>query len=189
MSQNGEKELILGNKQLISLFFIVVALCGVFFAMGYMVRGNAVKGSISTTDDSAANQAATIKRQQPEPPRETAAETAPPETTAPSDTHPAEDTSAPPVDEPKPVQKADAIKPEGPEVGASYVQVVALGRSDAEATVRTLREQHLPALLAASSKEGLYRVLVGPYQQTADVADAKARLKTLGFSNTIVQKQ
>ena len=46
MSQNGEKELILGNKQLISLFFIVVALCGVFFAMGYMVRGNSVKGSI-----------------------------------------------------------------------------------------------------------------------------------------------
>ena len=55
--------------------------------------------------------------------------------------------------------------------------------------MRTLREQHFPALLAASSKEGLYRVLVGPYHQTTDVADAKARLKTLGFADTIVQKQ
>ena len=40
---DGEKELVLGNKQLISLFFVVVALCGVFFAMGYMVRGNSIK--------------------------------------------------------------------------------------------------------------------------------------------------
>ena len=40
----GEKELVLGNKQLISLFFVVVALCGVFFAMGYMMgRPSAVE--------------------------------------------------------------------------------------------------------------------------------------------------
>jgi len=52
-----------------------------------------------------------------------------------------------------------------------------------------LAYEHLPATLAPSSKEGLFRVLVGPYRQTSDVADAKAKLKTLGFSNTIVQKQ
>jgi len=188
MSQAGEKELILGNKQLISLFFVVVALCGVFFAMGYMVRGNSLKGSLSTTDDSsAASQTATVKRQQPEPPRDTAetppAESAAPTTEAPppDSTHPAEETTAP--------EDTKPIKAEAQESGSTYVQVVALGRADAEATVRTLREQHLPALLAASSKEGLFRVLVGPYHQTVDVADAKARLKTLGFSNTIVQKQ
>ena len=55
--------------------------------------------------------------------------------------------------------------------------------------VRTLREQHLPASIAPSSKENSYRILVGPYFQTADVADAKAKLKTLGFSDTIVRKQ
>jgi len=31
--------------------------------------------------------------------------------------------------------------------------------------------------------------LVGPYHLNSDVAEAKAKLKTLGFSNTIVQKQ
>ena len=54
--------------------------------------------------------------------------------------------------------------------------------------MKTLREQKLPALLADSSKPDLFRVLVGPYRQIADVADAKARLKALGFANAFVQK-
>jgi len=29
---------------------------------------------------------------------------------------------------------------------------------------------------------------VGPYHQTAQVAEAKAKLKTLGFANAFVQK-
>jgi DedD protein len=196
----GEKELIIGNKQLISLFFVVVALCGVFFAMGYMVRGNSLKGSLPTTstDTSAATPSETTsRRQQPEPPAETtdsavpstqATSDSPPSATPPSgtpiDTKPALDTPAPPKTEP--IAPAVAAAESGP----SYVvQVGALARADAEATVHTLVEQHLPAFLAASSKESLYRVLVGPYHLTADVADAKARLKTLGFSDVIVQKQ
>jgi cell division protein FtsN len=188
MAQTGEKELIIGNKQLISLFFVVVALCGVFFAMGYMVRGNSLKGSVSTTPtdtSAAAPSETTVRRQQPEPPAETsqpaAASDSPP---APVETKPALDTPAaakPETPEPAPVSAVQS--------GASYVQVGALARADAEATVRTLLEQHLPAIIAASSKENLYRVLVGPYHLNSDVAEAKAKLKTLGFSNTIVQKQ
>jgi DedD protein len=185
----GEKELIIGNKQLISLFFVVVALCGVFFAMGYMVRGNSLKGSVSTTPtdtSAAAPSETTVRRQQPEPPAETsqpaAASDSPP---APIETKPALDTppaAKPETPEPAPVSAAES--------GPSYVvQVTALVRADAEATVRTLLEQHLPAFTAASSKENLYRVLVGPYHLTTEVADAKAKLKTLGFSSTIVQKQ
>lgn len=39
--EDGEFELILGNRQLLSVFFIVVALLGVFFTMGYIVGKNA----------------------------------------------------------------------------------------------------------------------------------------------------
>jgi cell division septation protein DedD len=187
MSQSDEKELILGNKQLVSLFFAVVALCGVFFALGYMVRGNSLKSSSATADNStaaAASPADTVKRQQPEPP--TAEPPAQTPEAAPGQTRPAQEVPATPGPAPA---VPDASSVTTPEVGASYVQVGALARADAESTVRTLREQHFPALLAASSKEGLYRVLVGPYHQTTDVADAKARLKGLGFSDTIVQKQ
>jgi len=108
------------------------------------------------------------------------------DTPAPVETRPVQDVEAKPeTTAPNAAPKVEAAV----EAGASYVQVGALARADAESTVRTLREQRLPALMAASSKEGLYRVLVGPYHLTSEVADAKAKLKELGFSNTIVQKQ
>src|SRR5579871_5350415 len=37
---DGEHELVLGNKQLLSAFFVVVVLLGVFFTMGYFVGKN-----------------------------------------------------------------------------------------------------------------------------------------------------
>jgi len=203
MSQaGGEKELILGNRQLVSLFFVVVALCGVFFAMGYMVRGNSLKGSTSTTPaaDSNAAPADPVKRQQPEQPATTEPAPAadPPPSTAPvssepepAGTRPAQDASpsasaAPISAAAKPEERPSVVTDGG---SIFVVQVAALARADAESTARTLREQHLPATVAASSKEGLFRVLVGPYHLTTDVANAKARLKTLGFADTIVQKQ
>ena len=39
-NDEGEFELILGNKQLLSVFFIVIILLGVFFTMGYIVGRN-----------------------------------------------------------------------------------------------------------------------------------------------------
>ena len=44
----GEFELVLGNKQLLSVFFIVVILLGVFFTMGYIVGRNS--GSAGTLE-------------------------------------------------------------------------------------------------------------------------------------------
>jgi type IV secretory pathway VirB10-like protein len=39
-NEDGEFELILGNRQLLSVFFIIVILLGVFFTMGYIVGRN-----------------------------------------------------------------------------------------------------------------------------------------------------
>src|SRR3954452_21067648 len=47
-NDDGEFELILGNKQLLSVFFIVVILLGVFFTMGYIVGRNS--GSAGTLE-------------------------------------------------------------------------------------------------------------------------------------------
>ena len=186
---DGEKELVLGNKQLISLFFVVVALCGVFFAMGYMVRGNSIKGTVATGVDSTAPATTSEgQRQQPEPPAETNTQPpapAPETTTPPAETRPV--LADPPAPAPTSQETASAVT--APEAGASYLQVTALGRKEAESVVRTLREQKFPTILAASSKDGFFRVLVGPYHTTPDIADAKARLKTLGFAGAFVQKQ
>ena len=51
---DDEKELVLGNKQLISLFFVIVALCGVFFAMGYMIGRNTSKSAATNLDGNTA---------------------------------------------------------------------------------------------------------------------------------------
>jgi cell division septation protein DedD len=211
---DGEKELVLGNRQLISLFFVVVALCGVFFAMGYLIGRNSTKGivagAVSGTDESAVNAAPAPAPAAPAP-----ADAAPQaETPAAAEnpgsaesqpaaiqTQPARDTPgqtvaplapAPPPPSPASIQTAGTQTASAvviPEPGATYLQVAAQHRADANNLVKTLREQNLPAVVAASSKEDLFRVLVGPYHQTAQVAEAKDKLKALGFANAFVQKQ
>ena len=187
----GEKELVLGNKQLISLFFVGVALCGVFFAMGYMMGRPAGKQLAAIPETSPGAQIAPVPAPSQSPETEPPRETAPPESQPPAST---ETTSAspPPATQTQAARDLPATPavpvPVVPETGATYLQVTALRRGDADNLVKTLKEQNFPALLADSSKPDLFRVLVGPYRQTADVADAKARLKALGFANAFVQK-
>jgi cell division septation protein DedD len=198
---DGEKELVLGNRQLISLFFVVVALCGVFFAMGYLIGRNSTKGIVASApsgeDGSAANAAPAASAPVAPTPADTAPSTqipaaadnagGPEAQPAGIQTQPARDTPGQPAAAPAPVAAAGATVT--PEAGATYLQVAAQHRADADNLVRTLREQNLPAVVAASSKEDLFRVLVGPYHQTAQVAEAKDKLKALGFANAFVQKQ
>jgi cell division septation protein DedD len=197
MSQtDGEKELVLGNKQLISLFFVIVALCGVFFAGGYMIGRNTSKSATANLEGSAPAAAASTsplaKLQESEPPRETAGEE--PRTSNPAAADSQAAAAAPEVSTPGASTQTQAahdtpvVAAAVPEPGAIWLQVTALRRADADNLVKTLREQSFPVVLAESSKPELFRVLVGPYHQTADVADAKARLKSLGFANAFVQK-
>jgi cell division septation protein DedD len=206
MSQSdGERELVLGSKQLLSLFFVVVALFGVFFALGYMIGHNSTKplagletpGAPAATAGTANTEVS--RSADSEPPRETASTDPTPTTTpaapsgdapndaTPSPAPPPPPSSGPPVTTPAPtasVREATAV----PQAGATYLQVTALHRADADNLAKTLREQSLPVLIAASSRPDLFRVLVGPYHQVADVADAKEKLKSLGFANAFVQK-
>jgi cell division septation protein DedD len=167
-----------------------------------MIGRNTSKSAIANLEGSApaAAPSPVPQSQASEPPRETAyAESQPPGSTlsnppADSQPAPAESTPAPGTPAPSPSQgpstqtQAAHDTPFAPDAGATYLQVTALRRADADNLVKTLREQNFPALLADSSKPDLFRVMVGPYRQTADVADAKARLKSLGFANAFVQK-
>ncbi len=204
MRQDNERELVLGNKQLLSLFFVAAALCGVCFAIGYMVGRNTSKASISASDQ-APGGTTEGRRQQPDAPTESQLPPSEPAVTAPTETKPAVDAPAADaksaeartataepkayVEAPKPKPTEDPLTVATPEVGASYLQVSALPRADAEGMVKTLREQKLPVIMALSSKQGFYRVLVGPYRQTVALSDAKSKLKTLGFNGAFVQKQ
>ncbi|HYA18853.1 MAG TPA: SPOR domain-containing protein [Bryobacteraceae bacterium] len=199
--RENEKELILGNTQLISLFFVVVALCGVFFALGYMIGRNSTKPVVAGADTPAQAPASPGAREEPpsEPPVAAAPAAPTPDTgtpaPAPADPPPAQTAAAQPAPEVPVKPAAAAAKPAAPEAadaplepGAMWLQVAALRRDDATKLMKTLREQDFPARLADSPKPEFFRVLVGPYRQTAQVADAKAKLKSLGFANAFVQK-
>jgi len=70
-----------------------------------------------------------------------------------------------------------------------YLQVAALQqRVDAENLIRTLHEKELPASWPQFEGRAVH-VLVGPYHQTVLVAEAKEKLKVLGFANAFVTKQ
>ncbi len=215
MKQDDERELVLGNKQLLSLFFVAAVLCGVCFAIGYMVGRNTSKVPLpadqqaGTTTEGRRTQAdASPESTVPptEPPVTGLAETKSAETKS-AETKPAAEADAPQnsaieprplVSEPKAYdKKAEAAKPvaddplvvTAPEAGASYLQVAALPREDAEGMVKTLRGQKFPVIMAMSPKRTFFRVLVGPYRQTMQLSDAKSRLKALGFNGAFVQKQ
>ena len=101
-NETGEFELVVGNRQLLSGFFIVVLLFAVAFAMGYVVGQNTQRpvklasdgGGASTAAGSAANPAAD-SRPQPSSPLTAASSTPPAPDAAAAQLPPSEGTGAP----------------------------------------------------------------------------------------------
>src|SRR5215470_2206268 len=89
-NETGEYELVVGNKQLLSGFFIVVLLCAVAFAMGYVVGENSHIKPVETASAVSPPKSAGAE------PRPDAASPAPP---APAT--PRSETAEPPAAEPK----------------------------------------------------------------------------------------
>src|SRR5947207_152869 len=75
---DGEYELVLGNRQLLSAFFVVVILFALFFTMGYIVGRNSASAMATLTStgpaSATAKPATTVPTSTPEPSRETASE-------------------------------------------------------------------------------------------------------------------
>jgi cell division protein FtsN len=55
--QDGEREILLGNKQLLGIFFVLAVLFAVFFTAGYMVGRNGVEKKGAATSASAGSSA------------------------------------------------------------------------------------------------------------------------------------
>ncbi|HZT32266.1 MAG TPA: SPOR domain-containing protein [Bryobacteraceae bacterium] len=199
--ETGEFELVLGNRQLLSAFFIVVILFAVFFTMGYIVGRNSAPGpKIAASTEpapvgTAPEAAQTETRPQPggaaetppaaasQPPTETPASSGAPAGAAPQPmTQPVQETPAAKPDGPP----ATAPAPEEPEAGQTYLQVMAVKRPDAEVVARTLREKGFATTLAPA-RDDLVRVLVGPYADATSLGKAKAALENAGF-HPIVRK-
>ena len=182
-NETGEFELVLGNRQLLSGFFIVVILFAVFFVMGYFVGRSSsppAKLAADTGTGAGAAPAATDTRPQPAS-GAPAAQTPAPAAAQPSAEEPAGETqpATRPTRAAEPKTEAPAAPPPEP-AGGTYLQVMAVRREEAEVVARTLKDKGFPSTLSPAPT-GLTRVLVGPYTDTASLGKAKAELENAGF--------
>jgi cell division septation protein DedD len=208
---DGEYELVLGNRQLLSAFFIIVILFGVFFTMGYVVGRNSAPASAASAAPPSVTanvkpEAASPTSSQPattpvtppvdsvKEPAPTPVETkpvAPPEKVAekPIAAPPAKHSAMSPAE--KSLSKLAASSTGAPAVtpgpGKMYLQVAAVAQPQAGVVVDTLKQKGFPAFLSQVPNAALYRVLVGPYPDAAAAGKAKADLESAGF-RPIVRK-
>jgi hypothetical protein len=179
-NDDGEFELILGNRQLLSVFFIVVILLGVFFTMGYIVGRN----SGTLTADVAATPAPDGKPQVVEPPAKIADPApAPPPPTETAPQLPAKE-AEPAPEAPKPERvKAEPARSGAnhPAAGQTYLQLAATSKHEADIMVDVLRKKSFKSMAAEiDEKPGTYRVLVGPVTETT-ANKMRADLQGAGF--------
>jgi cell division protein FtsN len=190
-TETGEFELVLGNKQLLSGFFLVVILFAVFFVMGYIVGRNSTPTTqLAATHDQ--NSAAMPSGARPQPAGTAPAEQNPPAavTEPPKDDAGAATPATEPQPTTQPAQPAQtkteaappaAAPPAQPAPGETYLQAYSGKQEVAETVSHTLKQKGFPTLLSPGP-QGKTRVLVGPYPDLGKLGQAKADLERLGFS-------
>jgi cell division protein FtsN len=182
--EDGEFELILGNKQLLSVLFIVIVLLGVFFAMGFLAgrstgeagaalakaesRGPIVVDSTAGGTNSRAGSAAElppVRTSEPEPAR--------------SEPKPA--ASLPPP-------SATPSAPGAPAPG-SYLQVAATTRRQADNMLGILAQKGFKVASAPSPRNPeLFRVLVGPLATAEETSETREALRGIGIDKPYLVK-
>jgi cell division septation protein DedD len=205
-NNEGEFELVLGNRQLLSGFFVVALLFGVAFAMGYIVGRNSAPSPKGQAEAATPAPGATGSQERPQP--------APPETKVAdqqlprSADDPAADVGTQPATEPEPttqpardVPAAPApaqtdARPSPPPPAAglaepepgTYWQVTAIAQPQAEVFAKVLRDKGFRVSLTQGTKN-LTRVLVGPYLDRESLGRAKSDLEGSGFHPVILKKE
>lgn len=187
--ETGEFELVLGNKQLLSGFFVIVILFGVFFTMGYIVGRNSAPAANMAPGP---QPSPAVRPPEPLTARSPAVEP-PPQSSAPAPqaSEGATEPGGPvtqPAKEPEIARPADAPSAlQEPVPGKAYLQVMAVKRPDAEVILKTLKDKGFPAILSPGPDD-LVRVLVGPYEDVASLGRAKAELESAGVGHPIVRR-
>ena len=207
-SGNSETEILLGNKHLLGIFFVIAILLGVAFTGGYMVGRNTAEkrpAAVSAgTPDAAAAPATPSSLEThsvpPVPGEAGASERADPPTKA--DTHVPESTPAQeaPLGSPKrkpttaaPAATAPAMESGAssylPQTGQTFLQVAAVGRNESDAIADVLNKKGFHAhSVAKPGSTTIYRVLIGPIRDTADLSSTRDQLRSNGFRDVIVQR-
>jgi hypothetical protein len=184
---DGEYEILLGNKQLLSVFFIVVILLAVFFSMGYVLgRRSPVATAQSRPEiNPPAPVASPSGFADPVPPA-VAPVPVPARASAPDPAVQVKDSGRaqqPPAAEPPKMTASQpaATVQAAPAEGQTYLQATAAKRADAELVASVLKKKGFPVVLAPGPSESVVRVLVGPLTGPESLAKTRSGLEAAGF--------
>jgi cell division septation protein DedD len=210
-----DTEITLGTAKLLGLFFGLVIVCAVFFALGYTL-GRKSDAGVTTASAAAPLQtfngpkpAGSASPAQPAPPmtfykaveqKDADAHLTPASTAAASTNPGAGQTAAsapglPSSGSASPAQGQPSQTSNPPDpmaaipMGGYFVQVAAVSKQeDADALVDALKKKQYPALVAANSAtDKLFRVQIGPFADIKDAEATRSRLINDGY-NPIVKK-
>jgi cell division septation protein DedD len=206
-NEEGEFELVVGNRQLLTIVFIMMVLFGVVFTMGYLVGRTAAPEVGMAASKGQGQEGQVAQRPEPSQPlpaqppaasvdaplapgeaKVTPGGTVPVGGTppAPSETQAAA-TPARPAEAPR--KPADAAPPVP---GQTFIQVAAVKKPEAEVIVDVLKKRGFLAQVApvvpGQPDDALWRALVGPLADASAVAKARADLQNAGFREVIVRK-
>lgn len=180
-NEDGEFELVLGNRQLLSVFFLMVVLLGLSFMMGYVFGRNAAPVLSAGTGVPAKLPGAAV----PEPARVEPLQSEPGEPRPPAPTPTAPQLPADTAKAPPPAAPTERGRPapagSQPLAGRIYLQLSATSRDQADAMVDLLRARNFTAMAAQIPENPqLFRVLVGPIESGGE-GRVRAELKAANF--------
>ena len=199
MAASQDTEITLGTARLLSLFFGLVIVCAVFFALGYTLGRKSDVGTASAAGTLPLPGASSVAK-----PAGSAAsapmtfyknveqkDANPQLTPAPEATSPAAQAAGASSDSANQAQSQPANRPDpiGTVPTAGYfVQVAAVTKQeDADSLVDALKKKEYPAFSSNSAVDKYFRVQVGPFADIKDAESMRSRLINDGY-NPILKK-
>jgi DedD protein len=213
MASSQDTEITLGTAKLLGLFFGLVAICAVFFALGYTLgrksesglAGAATLAPVPSNGGKPVSSGAAPSAQMtfykavqqpnvnPQLTPASAVAGATDAAVAPPSAAQATGSSATPSSSSgtpsQGAQSAGPPDPMAPVPGTGYfVQVAAVTKQDdAEALVDALKKKQYPAFVASNAADKLFRVQVGPFGDIKEAESMRSRLINDGY-NPILKK-
>jgi len=200
MTTSEDTEITLGTGKLLVLFFGLVGICALFFALGYSLGRKSepaittASAALTPTPTSSTGKASSGSA--PAPPmtfyKSVEQKDSNPELTPAADSKTDAKTD-PKADSPATTAGGPTTQPAGntsadpatalPSTAAYFVQVAAVSKQeDADSLVDALKKKQYPAFVAPLAADKLCRVQVGPFSDVKEAEAMRARLIADGYS-------
>jgi len=195
MASSQDTEITLGTGKLLLLFFGLVGICAVFFALGYSLgrKSEAVftvasaagvpQPSSNTNKASSGSAAPAMTFYKAVEQKQANAELTPSAETK-TDTNGTAQTSAPANSSSAQPQQNNGVDPATAlPLSGYFVQVAAVSKQeDANALVDALKRKEYPAFVATPASDKLFRVQLGPFSDIKDAEGMRTKLIGDGYS-------